>query len=97
MREVLNMIAERYVSVIQYSEADKYDFNLQFDVVGVLVDQGFNIKEELPVEWKNQVFKVSVTEMEESWIPGCIIKKKSGDHGGTRKPRHKQSRDKRTL
>ncbi|MFS7939326.1 putative RNA recognition motif domain, nucleotide-binding alpha-beta plait domain superfamily [Helianthus anomalus] len=76
-KEVMEIIASKIGKVVQGSDADKYDVNLQLDVVGVIVDHGLCIKETLPVVWKDQSFKVWISEIEEPWIRGCIINRGS--------------------
>ncbi|KAJ0764246.1 hypothetical protein HanPI659440_Chr08g0289971 [Helianthus annuus] len=72
--EVINKIGERFGKVLHGGRHDKWDSDLSYDYVGVLVSEGRRIQEEVIIQWKGRRYRVWVEEQTGDWEPDFLGK-----------------------
>ncbi|KAJ0473312.1 putative RNA recognition motif domain, nucleotide-binding alpha-beta plait domain superfamily [Helianthus annuus] len=78
--DVFNCIAERYGKIVEPSEADDRDLNLNYDVVGVIVNDGALINEKIKIWWKGMMLDVWVSEANYMWQPKLVPDRTNDKH-----------------
>lgn len=67
--KIFNDIASRFGSVVSPSIACWDDCNMGYDYMGILINSGKRLEENLVLRWKSKSFRVWVSETECSWLP----------------------------
>ncbi|KAJ0621109.1 hypothetical protein HanIR_Chr01g0004941 [Helianthus annuus] len=69
---VFECIGERFGRIVKKSDVDEKDVCFNEEVISVLVNNGSTIEEKVPVRWKNMVFDVWVSEVNQFWTPEFV-------------------------
>ncbi|KAJ0850978.1 hypothetical protein HanPSC8_Chr13g0587011 [Helianthus annuus] len=72
--EVINGIGGKFGKVIKGAQHGKWDSDLSYDYVGVLVSEGKRIQEEVIIQWKGCRYRVWVEEQIGDWEPEFLGK-----------------------
>ncbi|KAJ0587121.1 putative RNA-binding domain superfamily [Helianthus annuus] len=72
--EVINRIGEYFGKVIQVGQHDCWDSDLSYDYIGVLIDDGKRVQEEIILQWKGRKYRVWVAEDVGDWEPDFLMK-----------------------
>ncbi|KAM0068793.1 putative RNA recognition motif domain, nucleotide-binding alpha-beta plait domain superfamily [Helianthus debilis subsp. tardiflorus] len=70
--QVIDMIGSSVGKVVHKGNMSETDRDLSFAYVAALVGDGKRISEEITLNWKNQKFRISVTEELGVWVPDFI-------------------------
>ncbi|KAJ0599465.1 hypothetical protein HanIR_Chr03g0105181 [Helianthus annuus] len=71
--EIMRKIGGRFGEVFFPYGMDRNDLNLHFDILGVLVNIGERIDQNIKVWLKYRTYDVWVTEVKELWVPSFVI------------------------
>ncbi|KAJ0716593.1 putative RNA recognition motif domain, nucleotide-binding alpha-beta plait domain superfamily [Helianthus annuus] len=72
-KDTFDMIARTFGVVISPSGATVKDCNLSYEMVGILVNSGREVKEEMEITWNGDVHKIWISEVLRDWIPDFLI------------------------
>ncbi|KAM0065069.1 hypothetical protein Hdeb2414_s0003g00110471 [Helianthus debilis subsp. tardiflorus] len=81
--EVINRIGESFGKVFHGGRHDKWDSDLSYDYVGVLVSEGRRIQEEVILQWKGRRYRIWVEEQNGDWEPDFSGKERGVEQGPT--------------